>query len=93
MLRRLFPLTLSLLAWIGLSTAPARAEETVYRFSPVNQYDINLTAAYWNPIIQYVSETSGVKLALKIGRTSADTTAYVLTQEVEFSFSNHLFSP
>lgn len=93
MLRRLFPLTLSLLAWIGLSTAPARAEETVYRFSPVNQYDINLTAAYWNPIIQYVSETSGVKLALKIGRTSADTTAYVLTQEVEFIFSNHLFSP
>jgi len=64
-----------------------------YRFSPVNQFDINLTAAYWNPIIQYVSEKSGVKLSLKIGRTSADTTAYVLTQEVEFVFSNHLFSP
>lgn len=93
MLRRLFSLTLSLLAWIVLSMASARAEETVYRFSPVNQYDINLTAAYWNPIVQYVSETSGVKLALKIGRTSADTTAYVLTQEVEFIFSNHLFSP
>lgn len=64
-----------------------------YRFSPVNQFDINLTAAYWNPIIQYVSEKSGVKLSLKIGRTSADTTAYVLTQEVEFVFSNYLFSP
>ena len=36
---------------------------------------------------------SGVKLELKIGRTSADTTAYVLTREVEFVFSNHLFSP
>jgi len=71
----------------------ARADEAVYRFSPVNQYDINLTAAYWNPIIQYVSETSGVKLSLKIGRTSADTTAYVLAQEVEFIFSNHMFSP
>lgn len=71
----------------------ASAQETAYRFSPVNQYDINLTAAYWNPIIQYVSETSGVKLNLKIGRTSADTTAYVLAQEVEFIFSNHLFSP
>jgi phosphonate transport system substrate-binding protein len=34
-----------------------------------------------------------VKLQLKIGRTSADTTAYVLAQEVEFVFSNHLFSP
>lgn len=30
---------------------------------------------------------------MKIGRTSADTTAYVLAKEVEFVFSNHLFSP
>ncbi len=75
------------------STAWAQPQEGSYRFSPVNQFDINLTAAYWNPIIQYVSEKSGVKLSLKIGRTSADTTAYVLTQEVEFVFTNHLFSP
>jgi len=47
------------------------AQEVIYRFSPVNQWDINKTAAYWNPIIQYVSEKSGVKLQLKIGRTSA----------------------
>jgi len=65
----------------------------VYRFSPVNQWDIQKTAAYWNPIIKHVSDKSGVKLELKIGRTSADTTAYVLAQEVEFVFSNHLFSP
>jgi len=71
---------------------PARAQ-TVYRFSPVNQYGINLTAAYWNPIIGYVSEKSGIKLVLKIGRTSADTTSYVLAREVEFAFTNHLFSP
>jgi len=64
-----------------------------YRFSPVNQYDINLTAAYWNPIISYVSEKSGVKLILKIGRTSADTTSYVLAREVDFAFTNHLFAP
>ncbi|WP_374348468.1 phosphate/phosphite/phosphonate ABC transporter substrate-binding protein, partial [Chitinimonas sp.] len=48
---------------------------------------------YWNPIISYVSEKSGVNLSLKIGRTSADTTSYVLAKEVEFIFSNHLFSP
>lgn len=72
---------------------PALAADTVYRFSPVNQWDIQKTAAYWNPIIRYVSEKSGVRLELKIGRTSADTTAYVLTKEVEFVFSNHLFSP
>jgi phosphonate transport system substrate-binding protein len=71
----------------------ALAQPVAYNFSPVNQYDINLTAAYWNPIIAYVSEKSGVKLNLKIGRTSADTTSYVLAKEVEFVFSNHLFSP
>jgi phosphonate transport system substrate-binding protein len=71
----------------------AQAPAPVYNFSPVNQYEINLTAAYWNPIIAYVSEKSGVKLNLKIGRTSADTTSYVLAKEVEFVFSNHLFSP
>lgn len=73
--------------------APALAQQPAYSFSPVNQWDINLTAGYWNPIINYVSEKSGVKLNLKIGRTSADTTSYVLAREVEFVFSNHLFSP
>jgi len=64
-----------------------------YQFSPVNQYGIALTAEFWNPIIQFVSERSGVKLSLRIGRTSAETTALVLAKEVDFVFSNHLFSP
>ncbi len=90
MLKNLLALAATLLT---LATAQAQGATPGYRFSPVNQFDISLTAAYWNPIIQYVSEKSGVPLSLKIGRTSADTTAYVLTQEVEFVFSNHLFSP
>lgn len=71
---------------------PARAQ-TEYRFSPVNQANIATAASYWNPIVAYVSDKSGVKVSLKIGRTSADTTAFVLAQEVEFAFTNHLFSP
>ena len=80
---------------LGLAAlgAPALAQDKVYNFSPVNQASIPLMAGYWNPIIAYVSEKSGVKLALKLGRTSADTTSYVLAQEVDFVFSNHLFSP
>jgi phosphonate transport system substrate-binding protein len=78
---------------LAASVASMAADGPTYRFSPVNQWDIQKTAAYWNPIIRYVSEKSGVNLALKIGRTSADTTSYVLAQEVEFVFSNHLFSP
>ena len=77
---------------IGWSSG-AFAQKTTYRFSPVNQWDITKTASYWNPIITYVSQKSGVSLELKIGRTSADTTAYVLAEEVEFIFSNHLFNP
>lgn len=67
-------------------------EPSVYRFSPVNQYGLELTAQYWNPIIDYVSARTGVRMSLKIGRTSADTTAYALANEVELLFSNHLFS-
>ncbi|WP_081767272.1 phosphate/phosphite/phosphonate ABC transporter substrate-binding protein [Hylemonella gracilis] len=94
MLRTLLALAASLpLSLAPLKLASAQTGEAGYRFSPVNQYDIPLMAAYWNPIIQYISDKSGVKLTLKIARTSADTTAYVLTQEVEFVFSNHLFSP
>ena len=77
---------------LGAALGSAQAADA-YRFSPVNQWDIAKTAAYWNPIINCVSDRSGVRLELKIGRTSADTTAYVLAQEVEFVFSNHLFSP
>jgi phosphonate transport system substrate-binding protein len=79
--------------WMAFVANPVHAQDLAYNFSPVNQFGIQLTAAYWNPIISYVSEKSGVKLNLKIGRTSADTTSYVLAKEVEFVFSNHLFSP
>lgn len=48
--RRLFTLAIP---W----AMTAHAQAPVYRFSPVNQWDINKTAAYWNPIINYVSET------------------------------------
>ncbi|MFM2121277.1 MAG: hypothetical protein RL722_2745, partial [Pseudomonadota bacterium] len=89
-------LALVLTALVAAPGVPAQVPApavAVYHFSPVNQYGIELTAKYWNPIIDHVSSRSGVKLQLKIGRTSADTTAYVLANEVEFVFSNHLFSP
>lgn len=80
---------------IGLNSSvwAQAAPSTPYQFSPVNQYGITLTASYWNPILSYVSARSGVPLQLKIGRTSADTTAFVLAKEVDFVFSNHLFNP
>lgn len=92
------------LLWIAcaLGAAPAAgaarqdvppAQAHVYNFSPVNQYNLQVSASFWNPIIRYVSAKSGVRLNLKLGRTSADTTSYVLAREVDFAFTNHLFSP
>lgn len=73
--------------------AAAHAEAHSYNFSPVNQYNLKVSASFWNPIVRYVSARSGVQLNLKLGRTSADTTSYVLAREVDFAFTNHLFSP
>jgi len=73
--------------------APQSNAPRSYNFSPVNQYNLQVSASFWNPIIRYVSTKSGVRLNLKLGRTSADTTSYVLAREVDFAFTNHLFSP
>jgi len=69
-----------LAAGTGASAQAPAPEAGPYRFSPVNQYGINLTAAYWNPIIAYVTEKSGVKLQLKIGRPPRHNNPYVLDQ-------------
>lgn len=81
------------MAAASLVPTAARAQPRSYRFSPVNQYGVQLTAAYWNPIILWVSQRTGIPIELKVGRTSADTTTFVLTGEVDFAFTNHLFSP
>ncbi len=85
----------AVLAMIAAATAFASEPPSsrVYYFSPVNQQNLNVAAGFWNPIIEHVSRRRGVPLKLKLGRTSADTTSYVLTQEVDFAFTNHLFSP
>ena len=75
------------------NAANAAAAAPCYNFSPVNQYNVQVSASFWNPIIHYVAERSGVCLNLKLGRTSADTTSFVLAREVDFAFTNHLFSP
>lgn len=75
-----------------MGTAVAAAPPC-YNFSPVNQFNVQVSASFWNPIISYVSSKSRVCMKLKLGRTSADTTSYILAREVDFAFTNHLFSP
>jgi phosphonate transport system substrate-binding protein len=84
---------LAVVAWLSAGGTVRAATVPTYDFSPVNQYNLQVSAGFWNPIIRYVSQKSGVRLNLKLGRTQADTTSYVLAREVDFAFTNHLFSP
>src|SRR5262245_16955689 len=50
-----------------------------------------LTAEFWNPILRYVSEKSGVPLQLKVAMTGPQHTAMVQRGELQFLYSNHNF--
>ena len=76
-----------------IASSASAAAPPCYNFSPVNQFSVQISASFWNPIISYVAAKSGVCMKLKLGRTSADTTSFVLAREVDFAFTNHLFSP
>jgi phosphonate transport system substrate-binding protein len=81
-----------LLPFILLSQA-AEADEKVYSFGVLNQRSVILTAQYWNPILKYVSERSGVPLQLKMGKTAPETSAMTGRGEFDFVYSNHIFTP
>ncbi|MGZ5116908.1 MAG: phosphate/phosphite/phosphonate ABC transporter substrate-binding protein [Burkholderiales bacterium] len=83
-------LGLTLLLWLQW---PALAEERVYSFNVLNHRSIALTAQYWNPILLYVSEKSGVPLELKLNKTSQENTAKAETGIYDFVFTNHFFTP
>lgn len=71
----------------------AQAEEKTYSFGVLNQRSVTLTAQYWNPILKYVSERSGVPLQLKMGKTAPETSAMTGRGEFDFLYSNHIFTP
>ena len=50
-----------------------------------------LTAQFWNPILRYVSERSGVPLQLKVAQTGPEHTAMVRRGDYHFLYSNHNF--
>lgn len=83
--------------WLGLACALSAvcqaAPQTPYAFGVVNQRSLQATAAYWNPILNYVSLRSGVPLELHIGRTANETTDRVVAGRLDFAYTNHLFSP
>ena len=83
--------------WMGLvlmlSAVCQAAPQTPYAFGVLNQRSLQATAAYWNPILNYVSARSGVPLELHIGRTANETTDRVVAGQLDFAYTNHLFTP
>jgi phosphonate transport system substrate-binding protein len=69
----------------------AYASEKALSFGVVSQRSAVLSARYWNPILKYVSEKSGVALELKLAKTGPEHAEAVLRGEYDFIYSNHNF--
>ncbi len=79
----------ALLAALGAGSA--WGQERVYSFGVITQRSPILTAQYWNPILRYVSEKSGVPLVLKLAKTGPEHSAMIGRGEFDFIYSNHNF--
>mgnify|MGYP001567170171 CR=1 FL=1 len=76
---------------LALSTV-AHSKAAEYSFGVLNQRSPTLTAQYWNPILQYVGQKSGVALRLKMGKTAQETALMTRRGEFGFVYSNHIFT-
>ncbi len=77
---------------VQLLFAPAAIASEVLRFGVVNQRSPQLTAEYWNPILDYVSRRSGARLELRLGRAAPETTEMAERGVLDFYLTNHLFT-
>ena len=77
---------------LASATSNALAEGKVYSFGVLNQRTITLSAEYWNPILKYISDASGISLQLKMARTAPESSEMVGRSEFDFVYSNAIFS-
>jgi phosphonate transport system substrate-binding protein len=89
MKRRAWAVAVALFAALG--TGSLWGQEKVYSFGVITQRSPILTAQYWNPILRYVSEKSGVPLVLKLAKTGPEHSAMIGRGEFDFIYSNHNF--
>lgn len=67
------------------------SQNAPYSFGVIVWRSPTLTAQFWNPILRYVSERSGVPLQLKVANTGPEHTAMVGRGALDFLYSNHNF--
>ena len=83
-------------AWLGAVSlvvlgTPGWSQNQPLSFGVIIWRSPTLTAQFWNPILRYVSERSGVALQLKVAHTGPEHTAMVRRGEYHFLYSNHNF--
>jgi phosphonate transport system substrate-binding protein len=89
--RRARLLLAACLAWLA---APVGAQdERTYSFGVLSQRSAVLTAQYWNPILDYVKQKSGVALNLKVARSAPESNDATERGEYDFVYSNTIFQP
>ncbi len=87
----LFPLVALAQTTQPTTKAPAQNNKPL-AFHPLNQRTTALMAAYWNPIVRYVSVKSGVPLELKLAKNSAEGNALAEQGAFDFLYTNHFFT-
>jgi phosphonate transport system substrate-binding protein len=74
------------------SSVVARAEAP-YAFHVQNERSAAVTSQYWNPILSYVSQRSGVPLELRLARTAKERNALAEHGAYHFIYSTQFFAP
>jgi phosphonate transport system substrate-binding protein len=77
----------------GLCPVGALAQNKPLVIGILNQQSASKTAERWNPILRYLSETTGLSFTLRMGSTVQDTNAMMGRGEFDLVFSNHNFRP
>ena len=90
-MRLLTKLLVSVAVLLLLATPAPTQQAAPLAFGVLNQQSPALTAERWNPILAYVSATSGVPLQLKMGRTVQETDTMMGRGDFDFVFTNHNF--
>jgi len=83
-------LTASIVAVLSLSAAPARAEEPVYEFGVLPQIATAKLAELWMPLIDKLSESSGVKLKFVTAPSISDFGTRAAAGTYAFYYHNTL---
>lgn len=74
-----------------LSAHTTGAAATPLTFGVLPQRSIVMTAEYWNPILSYLEQRTGIPLVLKIERTAQEHARQVRLGSYDLVYSNHIY--